>query len=504
MYLVDHHIATLFGLHLPQPLAAFLTVALIVFLFRRDIREKPNVSGALWLPLIWLFLSCSRNLSLWLKLSGLPVSGPGSVQEGSPLDACFYLVLATASIWVLANRQVDLSKIVSNNGFLIAFFLYCFISVAWSDFPLVSFKQWIKIFAHPMMALIVLTEPDFEEALTRLMKRCAYVVVPVSILWIKYYPQYGTSYDDWGAQMNQGITIGKNSLGADCLILGFFFFWHLLQTERTERSTQRRNELRLIAGFLIGIGWLFAKARSTERRNELRLIAGFLIGIAWLLSKAHSATATICLLVAILIVVFIGIRPTIKNFIGMYMLAALVLLVAAELAFGISGRLSASLGRGADLTGRTELWEHCLQFQADPIFGAGFESFWLGERRDKIAAFYHKWRPGGAHNGYLSIYLNLGLIGLSLLIGLLMATFWKIRLELFRNFEWGRCQLGFLGAVILYNWTEAAFKSHSSIWFVFYIIGMKYPRTHLASAQPSLGVARPEESREFAYAEAEP
>ena len=504
MYLVDHHIATLFGLHLPQPLAAFLTVALIVFLFRRDIREKPNVSGALWLPLIWLFLSCSRNLSLWLKLSGLPVSGPGSVQEGSPLDACFYLVLATASIWVLANRQVDLSKIVSNNGFLIAFFLYCFISVAWSDFPLVSFKQWIKIFAHPMMALIVLTEPDFEEALTRLMKRCAYVVVPVSILWIKYYPQYGTSYDDWGAQMNQGITIGKNSLGADCLILGFFFFWHLLQTERTERSTQRRNELRLIAGFLIGIGWLFAKARSTERRNELRLIAGFLIGIAWLLSKAHSATATICLLVAILIVVFIGIRPTIKNFIGMYMLAALVLLVAAELAFGNSGRLSASLGRGTDLTGRTELWEHCLQFQADPIFGAGFESFWLGERRDKIAAFYHKWRPGGAHNGYLSIYLNLGLIGLSLLIGLLIATFWKIRLELFRNFDWGRYRLGILLAVLLRAWTEETFATYGSLWFVFYIIALNYPRTYLTTGRPSVRVARSEESREFAYAEEEP
>src|SRR5882724_8122711 len=475
MYLVQYHIASLFGLHLPPTLAAFLTVALIVFLFRRDIREQPNVSAALWLPLIWLILACSRPLSIWLKISGLPVSGPGSVQEGSPLDACFYLVLATASIWVLTNRQVDLSKIVSNNGFLIAFFLYCFISVAWSDFPLTAFKQWIKIFAHPMMALIVLTEPDFEEALTRLMKRCAYVVVPVSILWIKYYPQYGTSYDDWGGQMNQGIAIGKNSLGADCLILGFFFFWHLLQTERTERSTQRRNELRLIAGFLIGIGWLFAKARS--------------------------ATATICLFVAILIVVFIGIRPTIKNFIGTYMLAALVLLVAAELAFGISGRLSASLGRGTNLTGRTELWEHCLQFQADPIFGAGFESFWLGERRDKIAAFYNKWRPGGAHNGYLSIYLNLGLIGLSLLIGLLIATFWKIRLELFRNFDWGRYRLGILLGVLLRAWTEETFATYGSLWFVFYIIALNYPRTYLTTGRPSVRVARSEESREFAYAE---
>jgi len=396
------------------------------------------------------------------------------VQEGSPLDACLYLVLATASIWVLSQRQVDLSEIASNNGCLIAFFLYCFISVAWSDFPFTSFKQSIKILAHPMMAVIVLTEPDFKEALIRLMKRCAYVVVPVSILWIKYYPGLGMTYDELGTQMNQGIAIGKNSLGADCLILGFFFFWYLLQTWRTERSTQRRNELRLIAGFLIGIGWLFA--------------------------KAHSATSTIALFVAILVYVFVGIRPTIKKFIGTYTLAALALLIAAELEFGISERLSESLGRGSTLTGRTELWEHCLQFQANPIFGAGFESFWLGERRDKIAAFYTKWRPGGAHNGYLSIYLNLGLIGLSLLILLLITTFWKIRLELFRNFEWGRYRLGILMAVVLRAWTEETFATYGSLWFVFYIIALDYPRTYLMTAQPSVEASRLEESRELAYA----
>ena len=329
----------------------------------------------------------------------------------------FIYAMATAGLFVLIKRQVSLSEVLQRNGWLVAFIAYCFISVVWSDYPFISFKRATKIFGHPIMALIVLTEPDFEEALTRLMKRCAYVVVPVSILFIKYYPQLGMSYDEWsGMQIIQGIAVGKNWLGADCLILGFFFFWHLLQTWRTERNTQRRN--------------------------ELRLIAGFLIGILYLLRLSHSATSTICLFVAILIVVFVGIRPTIKNFIGTYTLAALVLIVAAELAFGISGRLSESLGRGSNLTGRTELWEHCLQFQSNPIFGAGFESFWFGERRDKIAAFYNKWRPGGAHNSYLDIYLDLGLIGLSLLIGLLIATFWKIRLELFRNFEWGRYRLG--------------------------------------------------------------
>src|SRR5436190_16159437 len=144
-------------------------------------------------------------------------------------------------------------------------------------------------------------------------------------------------YDEMGNQLNQGIAICKNSLGADCLILGFFFFWHLLQTWRTERNTQRRNEL-----------WL---------------IAGFSIGILYLLRLSHSATSTICLLLAILTVVFVGIRPRIKNFIGTYMLAALVLLVAAELAFGISGHLSESLGRGTEMSGRKVLWDICLKFQ---------------------------------------------------------------------------------------------------------------------------------------------
>src|SRR5215475_1372158 len=281
------------GLHLSPSMASCLTVALIVWLFRRDIREKPDVSGALWLPLLWLILGCSRSASAWLNIFGLPVSGGVSVEEGSPLDACFYFVLIIAGFGVLAKRQVRLTEVVSNNGWLIAFLLYCLISIAWSDFPFIAFKRWIKVLGHPIMALIVITEPNFEEALTRLMKRCAYVVVPVSILFIKYYPELGRGFSPWGGTENTGITTNKNMLGGDCLILGFFFFWYLLQIWQSERGTWRRNELRLIAGFSIGIWWLF--------------------------SQAHSATSSISLVVGILVVVFVGIRSVNKNFIGTYM-----------------------------------------------------------------------------------------------------------------------------------------------------------------------------------------
>ena len=460
------------GLHLSPTLASCLTVAVIIFLFRRDIREKPDITAALWLPLLWLVLGCSRSVSEWLNIFGLPVSGAPSVEEGSPLDAWFYFALIIAGFCVLANRQVRLSEVVSNNGWLIVFLLYCFISITWSDFPFIAFKRWLKILGHPIMALIVLTEPDPKEALIRLMKRCAYIVVPVSILFIKYYPELGRGFSPWGGAVCTGITTDKNALGGDCLILGYFFFWYLLQTWRNERSRWRRNELWLIAGFSIGIWWLF--------------------------TQAHSATSSISLIVGILVLLFVGSRRINKNFIGTYMLAALVLLVAAEMMFGLSGHMSENLGKGSELSGRTGLWTTLLGLHTNPILGTGFESFWLGKRLEQLEGIFY-FVPNEAHNGYLETYLTLGIVGLFLMIGLFIATFRKIRLELFRDFEWGRYRLGFLAALILYNWTEAAFKTLSPLWFVFYLIATDYPRILLASAQASDGVESTEESRELVY-----
>jgi exopolysaccharide production protein ExoQ len=462
-----------FGLHLPPSVALFLTLALIIWLFRRDIRQKPDVSGALWLPFIWLIIPFSRSLSAWLNIFGLPVSGAVSMEEGSPLDAWFFLALIAAGSCVLVKRQVSVSEVVQNNGWLIVFFLYCFISIAWYDFPFVAFKRWIKILGHPIMALIILTEPNPDQAVKTLLKRCAYLVVPVSILFIKYYPKLGRAFDEWGSVMNTGIAQNKNALGSDGMILGFFFFWYLLQTWQTERSPQRRN--------------------------ELRLIAGFLIGILYVLRLAHSATPVTCLCVGVLVVLFVGL--TNKNFIGTYLLTALVLLVVAELTFGISSSYSEALGRGSGLSGRTRVWSALLEVHINPVLGTGFESFWLARWRLQHMEGLFYYSINEAHNGYLETYLNLGLIGVFLLIVLFVATFWKIRPELFRNFEWARFRLGFLAAVILYNLTEAAFRTVSAVWFIFFLIAMDYPRSYLASAQPSVGLARSEEDLEFAHVE---
>src|SRR5437773_12024494 len=101
----------------------------MIFLFRRDIRESPDVSGALWLPLIWLLVTCSRSFSAWLNIFGLPVAGAQSLEEGSPLDAWAFFVLIAAGVYVLNDRQVNLSEVIRNIGQFIVVFVYCFISI---------------------------------------------------------------------------------------------------------------------------------------------------------------------------------------------------------------------------------------------------------------------------------------------------------------------------------------------------------------------------------------
>jgi exopolysaccharide production protein ExoQ len=441
---------------MPRALASLLTFAFIIFLFRRDFRQQPKVTRALWIPLLWMFISASRATSEWLGFFGVSIGGT-SLEEGSPIDRLVYLGLICAAFYVLNKRHVRLAEVIRNNRWLAVFLLYCFLAVIWSDFPFVALKRWIKVIGHPLMVLVILTEPDPDEALTTVMKRCAYLIVPISVLFIKYYPEYGRVFSSWtGVGANTGITTNKNLLGCDLLILGFFFVWHLLQ--------------------------IWGMPKNKARRDELIFCAGFLGMIWWLLIQADSKTSLTALVVGILIVLFTGLRRVNKRLIGAYIVWGVLILVAAEATFGIYAKTLQLLRRNPTLTDRTELWQDLLKADINPVLGAGFESFWLGERMERIWEKY-KFRPNQAHNGYLETYLNLGLIGLFLLVTLLIATYAKARRELLRNFQFGRFRLGFLAAAIVYNWTEAGFKATHFLFFAFYIVAIDYSRRVTNSAE---------------------
>ena len=99
---------------MPPPLAAFLTIGFIYFLYRRDIRSKPNVTKAIWVPFIWIFLCCSRGVSEWIyTLTGVAVGG--TLEEGSPIDRAPWIALIAAGIYIPRKRHGQFGPLVRNN-----------------------------------------------------------------------------------------------------------------------------------------------------------------------------------------------------------------------------------------------------------------------------------------------------------------------------------------------------------------------------------------------------
>jgi exopolysaccharide production protein ExoQ len=434
---------------MPPILALFLTITFSIFMLRRygrDTREENRVS---WLPVIWIFFVASRFPSQWLALLGLPNFG-GSMEEGSPLDAVFFLSLVCLGLLRLRQLQVHWSSLVKENVWITIFFVYCFLAIFWSDFPYISLKRWIKTIGHPVMALLILLDASPGLALRIVMKRAAFIMLPLSILFIKYFPEFGRGFDAWsGMAINRGISLSKNELGYLCLIFGIFFIWNYLLAKEI--------------------------SDSRHRRSERLLTVGMLIMVFWLLRMANSATSLVTLLIGSSVVLALGFPFVTKRYFGAAVLAVLISAAAAEIMFGIYEPVLIMLGRDPTLTDRTEVWADALSLMTSPALGAGFESFWLG---DRLKLMWQKWwwKPNQAHNGYIETYLNLGAVGVILLVALLLGTFRKISRKLTSDFQFARFRMGFFFAIMFYNFTEAAFKGVSLVWTMFYIISLDVAR----------------------------
>jgi O-antigen ligase len=120
------------------------------------------------------------------------------------------------------------------------------------------------------------------------------------------------------------------------------------------------------------------------------------------------------------------------------------------------------------------LWDDILSLDTHPWFGAGFESFFLGDRLQTLWSKYW-WHPNESHNGYLETYLTLGKVGLGLL-ALLWVTGYRNAMNVYRRDPVsGGLRLAFLIIAPIYNLTEAAFKVMNPIWIIFLLVVTALP-----------------------------
>jgi len=418
---------------------AFVIGILGLFAFER---RQTKISWAAWIPMVWLFISGSRHVSAWMNGLGGAMSQEQYL-EGSPLDAAVYGLLIVAGGAVLIARWKKVSRILMSNMPLVIFILYCALSVAWSDYPGVAMKRWIKSLGDYSAILILLTEAEPAAAVVGTLSRVSFVILPLSILFIKYIPALGRTYaSHWvGTQFYVGVCDNKNMLGMVCMIFGFASVCRFLQVLRGPRKNKKQG--------LIVYGSMAASG-------------------VWLLLLSDSKTSLACfVLTSGLVVGHVYFKTLRRRAVVLMATAFTVGSSFAVLFLGIGSGALTHMGRNSTLTGRTDIWAALFTVPINPMLGTGFESFWLGDRLAYLWSIPIVYGITEAHNGYLEMYLNLGYVGVVLLAVMIWTGFRKITLLLQSNPGEGRLCFGYFLIALIYNFTEAGFRSTDLIWIGF-------------------------------------
>jgi len=438
-------------------IATVVFAAGILGLFWLDRDKEAKTSRALWIPVIWLSIACTRNVSEWLQMS--PPDTASQLLEGSPVDRLVWSCLLAVGLIVLVKRR-QLAGLLRANRVIVFFLFYCAVSLLWSDFPGVAFKRWTKAVGDFVMVLIVLTDREPLAAFKRLVARLAYVLIPLSVLFMEYYPELGGGrYERTGKSYYTGVTSNKNTLGVICLCLGLGTLWRFLAVYQGREGTGHIR--RIIANGVI------------------------LAMVVWLFYLIDSVTALCTFLMASALLLVMNFRAVMRRPAVVHLLVASMVAVSASVVFlSFNPEALHAMGRNSTLTDRTDLWAQLLSMVRNPLFGTGFESFWLGPRLEEVWRLV-PWRPLQAHDGYLEVYLNLGWTGVALLLVVLGRGYWTVFRALRRNDPAGNLWLAYFFVGLAYNYTEAAFfRIQAPAWLFFLFAIVSVPAVSRRKSRP--------------------
>ena len=151
-------------------------------------------------------------------------------------------------------------------------------------------------------------------------------------------------------------------------------------------------------------------------------------------TRSATIFVAIAVILAVLVMVLLLRRFTGGAHAAVYGVAAALVALGAVLVTTMSTQLLAVLGKSSDLTGRLDIWDAVIGLaQQRPVAGWGWISFWIPwvEPFDTLV-FKSGVRQLHAHNAWLDVWLQLGVIGLVIFGALVVSTLvrsWQFAVE---------------------------------------------------------------------------
>lgn len=380
-----------------------------------------------------LFLFSQALVPLLLESPGSTPGGEG--YESNMTLRLMFASLHAGSLFLLLVHGRAAAAAVARHWPAVALVALALLSTAWSGAPDITLRRSFAFLGTTAFGILLASRYDTRTLLLRVAAALGVAAV-LSVVFAVALPSYGV---DQGVHAGawQGIYTEKNTLG-----------------QMMALSTV-----------------VFLILRPTLRRRWIGT-AGALLSIGLVLLSTSKSALTILLVFAVLAALFRTLRLT-------YTLAVPIAIgfvlaggsVAVWLATNVESALLA-MGKDPTLTGRTEMWATLIRSAAErPWTGYGYSAFWLGWQGPSAKALAEiGWETPGAHNGYLDLSLQLGVLGL----GIFAAGFAFALARSFRAVRETHTPEGFwpglyLAFMLVYNFTETMLATPNNIFWALYV-----------------------------------
>ena len=287
----------------------------------------------------------------------------------------YVLVLAA-----IALRPTIAFQIPFASPALTAMMAFAFLTALWSLFPDVTLRRSIAFMFTTVFGIWLALRFRFPEIMRLIVVGLSFLMF-VSFFMIFAMPTIGLdSAQHVGAW--KGVFFQKNVTGRMMVWLVLALVWLDWQKEQSRWVTR---PLILLAMLLI------VMSRSGTGLVTSVLVSVALLSTTMLRGSIRSFAPTMALLTALL-----------------------VIMVTAGATFWYD--VLYALGRDPTLTGRTVLWQHIVQSVTErPLLGYGYAAYWFGFNGPG-ASFTRDWGITSAHSGWLELTLDLGLVGVALVV----------------------------------------------------------------------------------------
>ena len=399
------------------------------------VAEKPRVESNLLnlAPLIILLTYLMMGGHLFLIGEG-DYHAEGSFRHQIILSLSFFL-----AFFVLIRKRKLSIEILKANWLLLILLLYALISCTWSPAAFVSFKRWLQFLGLVLIGMAAISNVSGMKSMISILRIFTAVSLTLSFLLpiIKPSAPFMINPGIWN-----GLYGHKNLLGAACLI-----------------------------GVAVWLPAMFNKSSKTERRVSFAMV--LLSFLLLFLSRSTTSLIVCVLMLSAFFVIALRLPIAVKTLLIPIPVLAIYLLIVNLTPYSPMEFVLDIVGKDATFTGRTDLWVVVMDsFMENQYWGLGYNGFWVGEFGESsyFTSSLNWNRMSQAHNGYLDILNELGMVGFAIFLAFLGQALFRGFNFLKGNRQAGLVFLLIIIIAILSNFMESSFcRLVTPTWLMFLV-----------------------------------